>query len=262
MSIFDLYYNRNMDDYVSDKWESYISIYDRVFKPLRGCKINLVEIGVQNGGSLDVWSKYFSSESSIVGVDIDKRIGELNFFEKNIELMVGDATSDEVIAKISEFVRSIDVFIDDGAHSSSQVIKTFNAYFSMMTNGGIYIVEDTHCAYWDKFQGGLTNKLSSLAFFKQLTDVVNREHWGIDLSVNSYIKDLMDAYDCKFNEASFKNIQSIEFLNSMVIIRKGVSALGRRVVSGGREPVSATLSNLNPYIDKFDETLNPTFCLK
>jgi len=41
---------------VSDKWDSYLPIYDRLFGPRKDDAIGLLEIGVQNGGSLEIWS--------------------------------------------------------------------------------------------------------------------------------------------------------------------------------------------------------------
>ena len=61
------------EDYASDKWEHYLPIYEVVFSrsTALGQPIRLLEIGVQNGGSLQVWSKYLPEGSTIVGIDID-----------------------------------------------------------------------------------------------------------------------------------------------------------------------------------------------
>jgi hypothetical protein len=39
--------------------ERYIDAYDAVLVPYSQKEITLVEIGIQNGGSLEVWSKFF-----------------------------------------------------------------------------------------------------------------------------------------------------------------------------------------------------------
>ncbi len=44
---------------VSDKWELYVNEYDRIFSPYRDRPLNLLEIGIQNGGSLEIWPTYF-----------------------------------------------------------------------------------------------------------------------------------------------------------------------------------------------------------
>jgi len=59
---------------VSDKWSLYLDEWDRFFKPYRDQSINLLEIGIQNGGSLEIWSRYFPKAGKLVGCDIDKKM--------------------------------------------------------------------------------------------------------------------------------------------------------------------------------------------
>lgn len=40
---------------VSDKWSSYLPFYDELFEKYRTQNLNLLEIAVQNGGSLGTW---------------------------------------------------------------------------------------------------------------------------------------------------------------------------------------------------------------
>ena len=42
----------------SDKWESYLEFYDELFTPLKKNPITLLQIGVQNGGSLETYAEY------------------------------------------------------------------------------------------------------------------------------------------------------------------------------------------------------------
>ena len=39
---------------VSDKWNIYLSKYEDVFSPYRELPVRLLEIGIQNGGSLQI----------------------------------------------------------------------------------------------------------------------------------------------------------------------------------------------------------------
>ena len=56
-----------------DKWVHYFPIYEKWFSPYRGKEIVFVEVGVQNGGSVQMWKNYFGKDAKIVGVDIDPR---------------------------------------------------------------------------------------------------------------------------------------------------------------------------------------------
>ena len=49
--------------------------------------IVLLEVGVSNGGSINMWSSYFGKNSKIYGIDIDPRCKE--FEDKNIEIFIG-----------------------------------------------------------------------------------------------------------------------------------------------------------------------------
>ena len=64
---------------VSTKWDSYLSVYDEIFLPFRDEAVRLLELGVQNGGSLEIWSKYFSRATTLVGCDINPKCANLSY---------------------------------------------------------------------------------------------------------------------------------------------------------------------------------------
>ena len=43
---------------VSDKWASYLPFYDEIFEKYRTQNLSLLEIGIQNGGSLETWKTF------------------------------------------------------------------------------------------------------------------------------------------------------------------------------------------------------------
>ncbi|MFA9421225.1 MAG: hypothetical protein ACERLB_13825, partial [Gammaproteobacteria bacterium] len=60
------------------KWHHYIPIYDRYFSKYRGEKVRFLEIGVQKGGSLRMWRKYFGEDAIVYGIDIDQSCARYN----------------------------------------------------------------------------------------------------------------------------------------------------------------------------------------
>ena len=132
------------EDYASNKWEHYLPIYEVVFSrsTALGQPIRLLEIGVQNGGSLQVWSKYLPEGSTIVGIDIDPACVRLPI-EANISIRIGDATDPVALDHMLRDAR-FDVIIDDGSHQSHDVIATFEDCFKRLGPGGVYIIEDLH----------------------------------------------------------------------------------------------------------------------
>jgi glycosyltransferase involved in cell wall biosynthesis len=168
---------------VSTKWASYFDIYHKRLKGLADRPIRMLEIGVQNGGSLDIWAKYFSQAVSIIGCDINPACGRLSYDDPRIAVVVGDANSPEVYRSIVQKAGGLfDLIIDDGSHNSLHVVSNFVNYFPLLAPGGIYIAEDMHCAYWPEYDGGYFNQRSAASFFKCLFDLVNIEHCRADFS--------------------------------------------------------------------------------
>ncbi len=229
---------------VSDKWLRYLSEYDRLLSRFRSQAVSLLEIGVQNGGSLEIWSGYLPAASAIVGCDINPDCTELRFDDPRIGVFVGDANSDQA----QEFVQSrsplLDIIIDDGSHTSADIIRSFARYFPLVADGGVYIAEDLHCSYWGEFGGGLFAPLSSIAFFKSLVDSVNYDHWGLVRDRVSILNGFISEYDLALTAETLAQIHSIEFFDSVCVIRKekpSHNGLGIRFVAGLDESVQPGL---------------------
>ena len=56
------------------KWTHYLSLYHRHFAKFRGQKINILEIGIFKGGSLQFWKKYFGPQATIYGLDVNPAV--------------------------------------------------------------------------------------------------------------------------------------------------------------------------------------------
>ena len=73
---------KNHSGKVSDKWNIYLDTYEEKLSSLKKSPIKLFEIGVLNGGSLEIFSKYFENAELILGCDIDKNCENLKYNEK------------------------------------------------------------------------------------------------------------------------------------------------------------------------------------
>jgi len=256
-SLLNLY--NNHDGKLSDKWELYVKAWDDLFASKRCAPLNILEIGIQNGGSLEIWAKYFSNAINVVGVDINPRCNELVFDDPRIHFVLGDANDDKTINRITKLSKRFEIIIDDGSHISDDIIKTFFRYFSLLEDDGIFIIEDLHASYWEAFDGGLFHRTSSMSFFKKLVDILNFEHWKTPLSIKNYLIEFQEYFNNNFSETLFSKIYSIEFLNSMVIIRKrpySENLLGRRYMSGSIETVTDNTKIYQDYpISFFSEQM-------
>jgi len=217
------------NSHLADKWESYLDVYKRIFAPYQHRKFKILEIGVMNGGMLDVMASYFDTATEIVGCDIDPKCGDLVFDDERIRIVVSDI-------KQAEIEGGFGIIIDDGSHICSDVITTFSKYYPLLIPGGIYVIEDLHTSYWKSFGGGLNTPISSIAFLKRLVDQVNREHWRLKAN---HLSPIESIYNVTFTDLS--TIAGIEFTNSMCVIHKELSnTLGKRVVTGVKEEVTST----------------------
>jgi GT2 family glycosyltransferase len=225
---------------VSDKWSLYIHEYDRLFQPYRSQPVRLLEIGIQNGGSLEIWSKYFAQAEALIGCDINPDCAQLQYEDQRIQVIVGDANAVASRQAVQAITPKLDLLIDDGSHVSGDIIESFLHYFPMLEDGGLYVAEDLHCSYWQEFDGGLFDPASSIAFFKALADIVNHEHWGVGQGMQYVLSGMAKKYGLDFSSAGLEKIHSVEFVNSVCVIRKQPAVsnqLGRRQIVGQQELV-------------------------
>ena len=160
-----------------DKWEQYLSIYQSELAEFvaRDTPVRLLEVGVQNGGSLELWAKFLPKGSTVFGVDIDTQVGDLLFTQPGITAVGADATNPDQVAHLFGN-RSFDLIIDDGSHVCEQVVASFGLLFPHLALGGKYFVEDLHCSYFPGFGGGYKVPQSSIEWLKTLIDAVNADH--------------------------------------------------------------------------------------
>lgn len=237
-SLAKLYHEH--DGKVSDKWSFYLTEYERLLAPYRDRPVRILEIGVQNGGSLEIWGKYFEQAEKIIGCDLNPDCERLQYDDARISVIIGNANADKTRRQILKRSNSFDIIIDDGSHQSKDVIQSFAGYFPSLNEDGLYVVEDLHCSYWQEFAGGLNHPASSIAFLKHLIDIINREHWGIDKARSELLRSYEHCYKVHFVEGLLREIHSLEFLNSLCVIRKFAkhkNLLGKRIVTGVTEVV-------------------------
>jgi len=226
---------------LTDKWSSYLPIYDRVLAKFKDSSINLLEIGIQNGGSLEIWSEYFPFAKNIIGCDVDENCRNLKFANDRVSVVVGDANARESITAIMSVASEFDIIIDDGSHRSKDVIASFIEYFPKLKNDGVYIVEDMHTSYWNHYGGSLNKGLSSIDFFKSLVDILNFDHWESEKSRTEYVERFFDSQKKADFESVLSQIHQISFFNSICIIEKKSvenNYLGLRRILGDELPVT------------------------
>ena len=236
---------------VSQKWSIYFDAYEEKLSKYKEYPIKLFEIGIENGGSLEIYSKYFPKAELILGCDKNKNCVNLKYKEPNIKTIIGDVNNEKIKNEIIKYSK-FDIIIDDGSHGSIDTVSAFCNYFNYLKDGGLFIIEDLHCSYWEKWGGGIFYPVSSINFFKKLIDIINYEHWGIDREKNWFLRGFAFNYKINLEKLLLDQIHSIEFVNSLCFIRKKPSKenkLGNRI-TGGKN------AGIYPEVLKLDN--NPT----
>jgi hypothetical protein len=223
------------EDKISHKYFSYFEIYDRAFAPFRTSKVRLLEIGIQNGGSLEIWSKYFPEHSILIGCDIDENCKKLHYEINSIKVVVGDILSEEIQMTLASHASQFDIIIDDGSHASGDIIQAFARFFPKLADGGLFVVEDLHCSHWEHWKGGINDPLSSMSFLKRLADFVNSEHWCKSVD---HVRNLIHPFIQNPTSElllALTQIYAVNFYNSICIIEKrpvGQNSLFEHVIAG------------------------------
>jgi hypothetical protein len=129
-----------------DKWHHYFEIYERHLARLRPASPTMLEIGVQGGGSLEMWRQYFGNSAHIYGMDIDPSVQRHEDIATKI--FIGDQANAGVLRDVLAQTGPLDLVIDDGGHTANQQITSFEAIYPTLTENGIYLIEDTHTSLW------------------------------------------------------------------------------------------------------------------
>lgn len=173
----------------------FLKKYDQEFEKYREKEnLRILELGVAEGGSLQLWRRYFKDIGLLVGVDNDPD-RNLVMIEHPIKFEVGDLTDKEFYPRLKRY-GSFDIIIDDASHKQSDIMTSFNELFPLVSEDGIYCIENV----------GLNNNLDKFVY-------------NLIMHTNG-ITDCLD-YPERMNYYSWW-IRSVHFENQLLIIRKGL----------------------------------------
>lgn len=144
----------------------YFDAYHRHLNKFVGQRVNLLEIGIYGGGSLEMWRDYFGKASRIIGIDIEKEC-EIHRGD-GIEVYIGSQQDKNFLRKVME-QESIDICVDDGSHNTKHQATSFEAIFPKINPGGIYIIEDIGGTN-NKFADYISGLIKSMNFISETKD--------------------------------------------------------------------------------------------
>ena len=156
--------------------------------------LQMLEIGLDVGGSLRLWRSYFPN-ARIVGTDVKDKS---RFAKDGTRIFQAEQTDTAALQRMldalprpePQHAQPFHLIIDDASHYPPDTIASFEYLFvGGLLPGGIYVLEDLSTSYdqiWASKWGlyghgraeweevGRTRKLSVINYFKAMGDLVNR----------------------------------------------------------------------------------------
>ena len=136
--------NNNLTD--KNSYHSYVDVYENLFKNRQLTVKNLLEIGIERGGSLKLWNDYFVN-AQIYGLDINDPPQFLSNHKRIITKKCNAYSSDTTQFFLDNNIK-FDIIIDDGPHTLESMIYIIKNYTQLLNNNGILIIEDVQAIDW------------------------------------------------------------------------------------------------------------------
>jgi len=117
----------------------YGPLYDNVFERFDcNSELDILEIGIQKGGSLVAWKEYFQ-KANIWGIDIEDQILD-KYRRPDFKYIIHDVKSDEVKKELKD--KKFDIIIDDGSHKLYDMMYVVDNFLANLKPNGWLIIED------------------------------------------------------------------------------------------------------------------------
>jgi hypothetical protein len=196
------------------KWLHYLSVYERHFAAYRNREMVFLEIGVYKGGSLEMWRRYFGEGSSICGIDVDPACA--GYESPGTRVRIGSQDDPAFLKRVVAEIGPPDIILDDGSHIARHQRTSFDTLFPLLKDGGLYVIEDLHTAYWGNWGGGYRRKGTAIERVKDMIDDLHA--WYHDKPTTTPAK---------------TEIEAIHIYDSMVFIEKKRKARPAHIVVPG-----------------------------
>jgi hypothetical protein len=223
----DLYsfYAQHRNTRVMHKWEHYFDIYDAFLSPLRRSNPVILEIGVQLGGSCEMWREYFGPATHIFGIDINPEAKQQEDIVTRV--FTGDQQDRNFLRGVLREIGTPDMVIDDGGHSANQQITAFEELYPALSERGLYFVEDTHTSLW---RGAFMDRQDQQSFLQfSFARCAQLMEWT-GKSENFQVLGTEQGESLANTVTDFcRTTQAIHFFDSMIVYQRGRRRVPRHV---------------------------------
>lgn len=163
-----------------------------------------------------MWRSYFGEQAEIVGVDISDHCKA--FETGKTKIRIGSQEDPIFLDSLVQEFGQFDLVLDDGGHTMTQQITSFNMLYPSVRPGGIYMVEDCHTSYHEQFGGGIRKPDTFIEFAKRKVDELNGIH--------------VQGYHREFQTEFMRSTSGISFFDSIVVFEKDIIETPESVQAG------------------------------
>lgn len=200
-------------EFGTDKMPSrhgYTRHFSRILEPRRLEPLRVLELGVHNGASLQMWREYFPN-GLITGIDSESRCAQ--YAGERISVEIGSQDDPEFLKGVVARYGPFDFILDDATHCGVDQKISFETLYLPVNPGGIYAIEDLQVSYmpgWGEsfVQNVLKGKLDQVLF-------AGKSGWGDPRNHPEEARKFLDAMD-DFE----RQTMSIEVFQGMVFFKK------------------------------------------
>lgn len=186
---------------VVHKLTHYLPLYERYFGPYRNREVRFLEIGVNRGGSMEMWRHYFGPNAKIFGIDINPACAV--FDGETARVRIGSQDDPRFLRSVVDEMGGLDIVLDDGSHMAKHIRHSFKTLFPMLSDNGIYMIEDLCTSYWWNYTGFFWQH----SFFRMIPGLIDdMHHW-----YHPYGQSM---------EATADNLSGLHIHDSLMVIEK------------------------------------------
>jgi hypothetical protein len=200
---------------LSIKNDTYFDTYEFLFSRYIDKPITFLEVGVFNGGSLQMWREFFGRDARIIGVDLNPIALELK--NDGFEIYIGDQEDPDFWNNLKSNIGTVDIILDDGGHKNGQQIASLFHGIDLIKDGGLLVIEDTHTSYFKRF--GNPGPYSFINFSKRIIDVINSRFKFVKRGHGRF-------FDCIWSISYFESIVAFHINRRLSIVSSPISNKG------------------------------------
>ena len=172
MSLIDLADNSRTD---KNTVHSYLPLYQDLLIHKKESALNVLEIGIYQGGSIKLWHDFFTN-ATVYGLDIMPMDSVWDTLKNNERIVLHSC---DAYDNVDKFNMKFDFMLDDGPHTLLSMIQFIKMYTPLMTDDGLFVIEDVQSIEW--------------------IDILKE-------SVPDYLKQYIKVYDLRQNKNRYDDI--------------------------------------------------------